>query len=115
MALAVPLHASLSSLSLGGVMAIGGLLPLSLSLPAAGKSNRTPILLLSGSSSPLAAADSSPLKRVRSSFEFVTYHRWKKPGDTMPKNRDEVLPMMQFWARSLKSRRGVPDDAVQIT
>ncbi|KAK6369817.1 hypothetical protein LTS17_009267 [Exophiala oligosperma] len=113
-ALAVPLHASLSSLSLGGVMAIGGMLPLSLPAPSK-TTNRTPVLLLSGSNSPLAAADSSSLKRVKGVFEFVTYHRWKKAGDTMPKNREEVLPMMQFWARCLKSRRGVPDDAVQVS
>ncbi|KIW18701.1 hypothetical protein PV08_02990 [Exophiala spinifera] len=118
-ALAVPLHASLSSspsVTLGGVMAIGGVLPLD-TLPSDSESkNRTPVLLLSGSSSPLAAGpDSSPLKRVKDVFEFITYHRWKKAGDTMPKSREEVLPMMQFWARCLKSRRGVPDDAVEIS
>ncbi len=114
-ALAVPLHPSLASLSLGGVMSIGGSLPLSQPIPHAstGK-NRTPALLLSGSKSPLASADSSPLKRVKSAYEFITYHQWKKADDSMPKNRDEVLPMMQFWAQQLKSRRGVPDDAVEI-
>lgn len=114
-ALAVPLHASLSSSSssLGSVISIGGYLPMSTHLPRA--TNRTPALLLSGSKSALASADSSPLKRVKSAYEFVTYHQWKKADDSMPKNRDEVLPMMQFWARRLKSRRGVPDDAVEIS
>lgn len=114
-AVSVPLHSSLSSIpSLGGVISIGGYLPQSTSYTRATK-NKTPILLLSGSRSALASADSSPLKRVKSAYEFVTYHQWKKADDSMPKNRDEVLPMMQFWARTLKSRRGVPDGAVEIS
>ncbi|ETI24503.1 hypothetical protein G647_03872 [Cladophialophora carrionii CBS 160.54] len=125
LALSVPLHPSLSSLSLGGIVSIGGSLPLSMALPSTStgtgtgtgnstSKNKTPILLLSGSKSPLASVDSSPLKRVNSVYEHVKYHRWKKADDSMPKNREEVLPMMQFWAQTLKSRRGVPDDAVEI-
>lgn len=115
-ALAVPLHISLASLSLGGVMSVGGYLPLSQITPATGTSkNRTAVLLLSGFKSPMASADSSSLKRVKSAYEFTTHHQWKKADDSMPKNRDEVLPMMQFWAYKLKSRRGVPDDAVEIS
>lgn len=119
-AVAVPLHVSLTAVasSLGGVMSIGGGIPLSLTVAdgvsAKGKV-RTPLLLLSGSKSSLAATGSSPLKRVKDAYEFVEYHRWKKADDSMPKNRDEVLPMMQFWARRLRSRRGVPDDAVELT
>ncbi|KIW68499.1 hypothetical protein PV04_04441 [Phialophora macrospora] len=116
-ALSVPIQPSLSSLSLGGIVSIGGPLPLSTPFPSTGTSthkNKTPILLLSGSKSPLASVDSSPLKRIKSIYEFVTYHQWKKTDDSMPKNREEVLPMMQFWARTLKSRRGVPDDAIEI-
>lgn len=113
-ALALPLHPALSSLSLGGVISIGGGLPLSTSVIASTK-NRTPVLILSGSKSPLASVDSSPLKRVKSAYEFVSYHQWKKSDDSMPKNRDEVLPMMQFWSQRLKSWRGVPDDAVEIS
>ncbi|KIW54228.1 hypothetical protein PV05_06599 [Exophiala xenobiotica] len=114
-ALSVPLHSSLHSQSLGSAMAIGGSLPLSTSTPNTKNKNRAPILLLSGSRSALASPNSSPLKRVKSAYEFVTFHQWKKSDDSMPKNRDEVLPMMQFWALRLKSRRGVPDDAVEIS
>lgn len=113
-ALATALHPSLSQIPpLGGIVSIGGILPISITTPPS--KNRTPVLLLSGSKSPLASAGSSPLKRSRETFEFLEYHQWKKGDDSMPKNRDEVLPMMQFWARTLKSRRGVPDDAVEIT
>ncbi|KIV86553.1 hypothetical protein PV11_02156 [Exophiala sideris] len=113
-AVSAPLHPSLSSISLGSVISIGGYLPQSTATTSSTK-NRTPVLLLSGSRSVLASPESSPLKRVKSAYEFVTYHQWKKADDSMPKNRDEVLPMMQFWARRLKSRRGVPDDAVEIS
>ncbi|KIW99376.1 uncharacterized protein Z518_11364 [Rhinocladiella mackenziei CBS 650.93] len=115
-ALSVPLHSSLSAQSsLGGIISIGGGLPLSTSLANTSSKNRTPVLLLSGSKSPLASAESSPLKRVKSTFEFVTYHQWNKAEDSMPQNRNEMLPMMQFWGRRLRSRRGVPDDAVEIS
>ncbi|EXJ93656.1 hypothetical protein A1O1_02048 [Capronia coronata CBS 617.96] len=115
-AVSVPLHPSLSSLPpLGGVISIGGALPMSATLPSSTAKNRTPVLLLSGSRSPLASADSSPLKRVKLAYEFITYHQWRKSDDSMPRNRDEVLPMMQFWSRRLKSRRGVPDDAVELS
>ncbi|KAG9769334.1 hypothetical protein ABEF93_001767 [Exophiala dermatitidis] len=115
-AVSVPLRPCLSSSApLGGVISIGGYLPLSTPLAAITSKNRTPVLVLSGSHSPLASPDSSPLKRIKSAYEFVTYHQWKKADDSMPKNRDEVLPMMQFWGRRLKSRRGVPDDAIEIS
>ncbi|KIX94148.1 uncharacterized protein Z520_10174 [Fonsecaea multimorphosa CBS 102226] len=115
-ALMVPLHPSISSLpSLGGVISVGGALPLSAPLPKTQSENKTPVLILSGSKSPLASVGSSPLNRIKSTYEFVTYHQWKKADDSLPKNRDEALPMMQFWARRLRSRRGVPDDAIEIT
>jgi predicted esterase len=115
-ALGVPLHDSLSSISLGDVISIGGPLPLSTDLFGLGTpKNRTPVMLLSGAKSTLASADSSPLKRVKSSYEFVTYHQWKKADDSMPKSREEALPMMQFWAQKLKTRRGVPADAVEVS
>ncbi|KIV92642.1 hypothetical protein PV10_03915 [Exophiala mesophila] len=113
-ALAVALHPALSKIApLGGVVSIGGPVPISISVPST--KNRTPILLLSGSKSILSSTGSSPLKRCQDSFQFLEFHSWKKSDDSMPKNRDEVLPMMQFWARRLKSRRGVPDDAVELS
>jgi predicted esterase len=114
--LSAGLHPTLSSVSLGGIVSIGGAIPLSSPTPKTSqRTSKTPVLLLSGSRSPLASVDSSPLKRVKSAYEYVTYHQWKKGDDSMPKNRDEVMPMMQFWARTLKSRRGVPDDAIELT
>ncbi|EXJ70127.1 uncharacterized protein A1O5_07200 [Cladophialophora psammophila CBS 110553] len=116
-ALTVPLHPLIisSQPALGGVISVGGALSLSAPLAGTKSRNKTPVLILSGSKSPHAAVGSSPLSRIKSAYEFVTYHQWKKADDSMPKDRGEVLPMMQFWARRLRSRRGVPDDAIEIT
>lgn len=113
-ALSVALHDSLSNIaSMGGVVSIGGPLPLSVSHTAKTKS-RTPICLLGGRTGSFVRDEQSPVKRLRTLYEFVEYHEWKKNDDSMPKNRDEALPMMQFFARRLRSRRGVPDDAVEV-
>ena len=98
---------------LGSIVSIGGALPISSSHVTKTRS-RTPVLLLGGSRGELAKSDQSPVKRLKSLFEFVEYHQWKKADDSMPKSREEVLPMMQFLARVLRSRRGVPDDATEI-
>lgn len=115
LALSVPLHDSLSGIdSLGGVISIGGSLPISGS-HVTRKKTRTPVCLLGGSRGAFARDEQSPVKRLRSVYEFVEYHEWKKADDSMPKNRDEALPMMQFFARRLRDRRGVPDDFVEVT
>lgn len=114
LALSVPLHDHISGLgSLGGVISIGGSLPLS-THHATKKKSRTPVCLLGGSRGVLAKHEQSPLKRMRSVYEFVEYHEWKKADDSMPKNRDEVSPIMQFFARRLRDRRGVPDDFIEV-
>jgi predicted esterase len=114
LALSVPLHESLAyTPSLGGVTSIGGPLPISLSHGRDTKS-RTPVCLLGGRRGKLAQNDQSPVKRMKILFEFVEYAEWKKAEDSMPKKREEALPMMQFFARRLKSRRGVPDEFVEI-
>lgn len=99
--------------SLGGVLSIGGPLPISSSVTVAPK-NRTPVMLLGGRSGALSRDEQSPVKRIRQMYEFVEYHEWKKAEDSMPKSRYEALPMMQFLARRLKSARGVPEGAVEI-
>ena len=108
-ALATVLHPSIAGLELGGLIAIGGLLPISQSTVNRPQ-NRTPILLLGGTKS----NDTSGLKRTKDAFEYVESHQWKKRDDSMPKNREEALPMMSFFARHLRSRQGVPDDALEI-
>ena len=112
---AVALSAALQwhKASLGGVVSIGGALPLSTGLGPSSKV-RTPAMLLGGLNGAFAKDDGSPVKRIKASYEFVEYHQWKKPDDSLPRNREEALPMMQFLARRLKSRRGVPEGAVEV-
>ena len=99
---------------LGGVVSIGGTLPTPVSekmVSSTGK-NRTPILLLGGSSGSLITRDS--IASIRKAFEFVEYNMWKRAGDSLPRSRQEMLPIMQFFSRRLRSRRGVPEGSVEI-
>lgn len=96
---------------LGGVVSIGGPLALSVSAVSPGKA-KTPVLVLGGSSTSLLT--SSAVTRLKGVFETVEYRPWKKSGDGMPANREEMLPIMQFFARRLRSRRGVPVGSVEV-
>ena len=94
---------------LGGVIAIGG------PIPASGTHARgvkTPVLVLGGSSNTLITR--SALDNLKTSFENVEYVKWNRAGDGMPRSREEMLPIMRFFARRLKSRKGVPECSVEI-
>ncbi|KAL2848500.1 Alpha/Beta hydrolase protein [Aspergillus pseudoustus] len=99
---------------LGGVISIGAAYPLSL----AGKSNgkgksRTPVLLVSGRDSDIVT--DSAVKRTKDVFEFVEVHQYSRRGDTMPRSRDEMLPIMRFFGRRLRSWQGVPEGSVELS
>lgn len=96
---------------LGGVISTGGPLPLSVSTISQAKV-KTPVLVLGGSSNSLVTP--SAVARLKDVFETVDYKQWKRSGDGMPANREEMLPIMQFFARRLRSRRGVPEGSVEI-
>ncbi|KAI4149230.1 MAG: hypothetical protein LQ340_004738 [Diploschistes diacapsis] len=93
-----------------GVVSIGG--PLPADSPRLTRKNKTPVLVLGGSSETLVS-DSS-VERLKSTFDFVEYKRWRRPRDSMPRNRDEMMPIMQFFARRLRSRQGVPEGSVEL-
>ncbi len=101
--------ASSSDLEFGGVMSIGGKLPSS--SKASGKS-KTPVMVLGGSKS--TQITRSAIDGLKERFGNVEYVRWDKPDDSMPKKREEMLPIMKFFARRLKSRAGVPEGALEI-
>ena len=107
--------AASSSMSeeLGGVISVGGPLPstTTAALSSAGES-KTPVLIIGGSSNTLVTK--SAMTKLKSTFETVQYHKYNRSGDNMPSNRDEMLPIMQFFARRLQSRRGVPEGSVEI-
>jgi len=96
---------------LAGVISVGGRIPSS-SMLVNGPKIKTPVLFLGGSKGSIASEDA--VKGTRETFEHVEHHRWKKADDSMPKNREEALPMMHFFARRLRSQKGVPEGSVEL-
>lgn len=96
---------------LGGVISIGAGLPAE-APGSLDKKCTTPILVCAGKDqSAVTSETEDKLKRV---FDFVEIKRYRKPGDSMPNNRDEMMPIMQFFSRRLRSTKGVPEGSVEI-
>ena len=95
---------------LGGIVAVGGPLP---SSNSSARAIKTPVLVLGGSSSTLITR--TALDKLKAAFQNVEYQKWNRAGDGMPRNRDEMLPIMRFFARRLRSRAGVPEGSVEIS
>ncbi|KAL8747365.1 MAG: hypothetical protein Q9190_000756 [Brigantiaea leucoxantha] len=116
LALSLPLASSptenpaVPDIELGGIISVGGPLP-SFFSPSKPKS-LTPLLVAGGSSHSLITVSS--LKMLREKFENVEYVKWGRSGDTMPKNRGEMEPLMRFLGRRMRSRKGVPEGAVEV-
>jgi predicted esterase len=105
----VALHiAATSELEFGGVVSIGGRLP---SQSVSGE-HKTPVLVLGGSRS--SQVTRSAVDGLKDKFGDVEYVKWEKGEDSMPRSREEMLPIMRFFARRLRSRAGVPEGAVEI-
>jgi predicted esterase len=100
-----------SSSELGGVISIGA--PVPSEAPAALVSKcKTPVLVCAGSDrSAITSTAEDKLKRL---FELLEVKRYRKSGDSMPSNRDEMMPIMQFFSRRLRSTKGVPKGSVEI-
>lgn len=100
-----------SSAELGGVVSIGG--PLPAEAPASiDPKCKTPVLVCAGSDASLVTSGSE--SKLRHCFELLEIQRYRKPGDNMPSNRDEMMPIMQFFARRLRSTKGVPKGSVEV-
>lgn len=97
---------------LGGVISVGGPLP-SEAVASLSPKRKTPILVCSGSDSPWVT--SSAENKLKAVFESVQFNRYRRSGDTMPKSRDEMYPIMQFFARRLKSSAGIPEGSVELS
>ncbi|KAL4896012.1 Alpha/Beta hydrolase protein [Aspergillus ambiguus] len=104
-------HSTSDGGALAGVVSIGAPYPLSGS--TVGAKNRSPVLLVAGRES--RAVGDGAVRRTKEVFEFVELHRYARRGDGMPQNRDEMFPVMQFFARRLRSWQGVPEGSVEIT
>jgi predicted esterase len=100
---------STSEMEFGGVISIGGQLP---SSSSSGGKVKTPVLVLGGSRS--TQVTRSAVDALKARFMDVEYVKWEKGEDSMPRSREEMVPIMKFFARRLRSRAGVPDEAVEI-
>lgn len=99
---------------LGGVISIGGPLPsLTSTVSSGSRKCKTPVLIIGGSSK--TRVMKSAMASLKSTFESVQYAKYNRDGDNMPRNREEMLPIMQFFARRLQSRQGVPEGSVEVT
>lgn len=100
-------------IELGGIVSIGGPLPFDfLDIGDKKPKNQTPVTVLGGSSQSLITQ--SALTSLKKSFQVTEYVKWPRPGDAMPRNRDEMLPIMKFFARRLQSRSGVPEGSIEV-
>ncbi|KAI6090940.1 alpha/beta-hydrolase [Hypoxylon rubiginosum] len=84
-----------------GAVSIGGPLPSSM-IPtiSAREKSRTPILVCHGRSSESLGEDAMDV--LKEEFIDVRETKWKKSDDTMPESKDEILPIMQFFAERLR-------------
>ena len=90
------------SKSFKGVVSIGGALPASMIPSVSGKPKaKTPVLVCHGQA--CEAIDEDGMDVVKREFSDVREVAWKKADSSMPSNRDEMLPIMQFFAERLRS------------
>ncbi|KAI1283660.1 Alpha/Beta hydrolase protein [Xylaria sp. FL0933] len=89
-------------LAFKGAVSIGGQLPLSMISTLSTRSKaRTPVLVCHGRNSELL--DSEAVELLRKEFVDVREIKWTKADDGMPKSREEMLPIMQFFAERLRA------------
>ena len=110
----VNVHASAKdeiSVELGGIISIGAGLP-NEAAAALDSKCKSPVLICAGSDS--SSVTSTTEEKLKHVFESVEVKRYRKSGDSMPADRDEMMPIMQFFARRLKSTKGVPEGSVEV-
>ncbi|GLA47815.1 hypothetical protein CBS63078_3166 [Aspergillus niger] len=104
---------------LGGVVSIGAPVGLSGKAPASGTGkSRTPVLVVAGKEDGgerSTAVSAAGVRRTKEWFEFVEVSRYKRRGDGMPRNADEMRPVMEFLARRLRSYKGVPEGSIELS
>jgi predicted esterase len=105
--------AELDDDELGGVISIGGPLSQSVPLKALEKKSKTPVLVCKANKK--SAVTDSAISKLKDAFEYAEVIEWKKNGDGMPSSREEMLPIMQFFARRLRSTKGIPAGSVELS
>ncbi|TKX26782.1 phospholipase/carboxylesterase-like protein [Elsinoe australis] len=94
---------------LGGVVSIGGGLPGEAS-PSSDPKSKTPVICVSGTDSLWVTAGSE--EKLKNNFQNVRISKYRRKGDTMPKDREEMMPIMQFFASRL--RTPAPKGTVEV-
>lgn len=85
-----------------GVISIGGALPASMIPTLSGRSkSKTPVAVCRGKE--CDDVDDDAIDVLKREFVDVRDIKWKKADSTMPSNRDEMLPIMHFFAERLRS------------
>ena len=99
---------------IGGVVSIGGKIAASRSAMAKAVEDlsedmldkkadgkvKTPVLLCGGNRH--TAVTTNVLRDVKGRFRTVEYSKWEREGDSMARNREEMLPIMKFLASRLR-------------
>lgn len=104
--LALAVAAELEELSdkeLAGVISIGGRLPREIPALVIGKKWKTPVLLCYGERTKWVSR--GDVERLKDKFSDVRIEEWPRKGDAMPNTREEMYPIMEFFARRLISPR----------
>ncbi|SZF00020.1 unnamed protein product [Blumeria hordei] len=99
----------------GGIIAIGAGLPKELLswMPAsAAEKLQTPVLLCAGQTASQVTGQVTAL--IRDRVASLQYVQWKRRGDGMPQNREEMMPIMQFFASRMRSWTGVFEGAIEL-
>ncbi|KAF2754061.1 alpha/beta-hydrolase [Pseudovirgaria hyperparasitica] len=109
---ALQVGAELQDEELGGIVCIAGWLPDSAPMLPIDKKSRTPVLLCKAAIS--SEVPASALARLKDTYQYSEVKEWKRNADGMPRNREEMLPIMQFLARRLRSRKGVLEGAIEL-
>lgn len=101
---------------LGGVISLGGALPdeyrISVQKNKSKDKAKTPILVCHGRSGSTITV--SKAREIKDAFENTQIVQWERAGDGVARNREEMMPIMQFFGRRLRSRAGVTDDAMEV-
>lgn len=85
-----------------GVVSIGGALPTSMIPTVSNRpKSKTPVLVCHGRS--CETVDEDAVDVLNREFVGVREVKWKKAESTMPANREEMLPIMQFFAERLRN------------
>lgn len=81
-------------------MSIGGGLP-GEAPPSSDPKSKTPVICVSGIDSLWVTTGSE--EKLKNNFQNVQISKYRRKGDTMPKDREEMMPIMQFFASRLRT------------